>query len=119
MDQVTVSATCARATQRVDTIEKPRWRLHGVLRKPRSAISRSGVETMKRPRGLSDKILVAFHSACDDDDPEVAATLLLVLEGIVRRSRTNNLAERRSEKDVLVAAHERLWALRHRFDQRG
>jgi hypothetical protein len=63
-------------------------------------------------RRLPDKILTAFHQACDQGDIEVAV-LLDVLEFMV--SRTHNLPagmDRRS-KDSLVAAHERLWPLRH------
>jgi hypothetical protein len=68
---------------------------------------------MGRSRRLNDKILLAFHSACDLDEPAIAAKLLVILEDIVRRSRATSVLERRSERDVLVAAHERLWILRH------
>jgi hypothetical protein len=67
-------------------------------------------------RRLSDKILIAFHFACDQGDFEVAERLLVVLEtmiGAPRPSRAPHGSERRRDKDTLVAAHERLWHLRH------
>jgi hypothetical protein len=67
---------------------------------------------MKRPRRLSGKILSAFHCACDDDELDVATSLLVLLEDIVRQSRSNSVLYIRNERDVLVAAHERLWNLR-------
>jgi hypothetical protein len=64
-------------------------------------------------RRLSDKILVAFHHACDQQDLEVASQLLAVLESMVaRRSLAPDLGRRRT-MESLVAAHERLWNLRH------
>ncbi len=61
-------------------------------------------------RRLSDKIVIAFHQACDEGDYEVAAQLLEVLETIARRQADG--IDRRA-RDSLIAAHERLWALRH------
>ena len=63
-------------------------------------------------RRLSDKILIAFHHACDQGDIEVAVPLLEVLEFATQRARSIPGRDRRS-KESLVAAHERLWALRH------
>ena len=63
-------------------------------------------------RRLSDKILVAFHQACDQADFEVAERLLGVLERMLRR-RPPVPNKRRHDMDSLVAAHERLWQLRH------
>jgi hypothetical protein len=66
----------------------------------------------RHARRLSDKILIAFHLACDQGDLEVAGDLLEVLEFMVKRPRRQPGRERRSEES-LVAAHERLWLLRH------
>jgi hypothetical protein len=66
----------------------------------------------RQPRSLSDKILLAFHHACDQGDIEVAAPLLAVLEFVTQRTRRLPARDRRP-KESLVAAHERLWALRH------
>lgn len=64
-------------------------------------------------RRLSDKILVAFHQACDQADYEVASRLLQVLELMLSRRPTTLDNTRRRSMESLVAAHERLWHLRH------
>jgi hypothetical protein len=64
-------------------------------------------------RRLSDKILLAFHHACDQGELEVADDLLDVLEFMAKRPRPQSERDRRSEES-LVAAHERLWLLRNR-----
>ena len=64
-------------------------------------------------RRLFDKVLIPFHHACDEGDFEVAEKLLRVLEMIVDRDPTNRDGYRRPNMDSLVAAHERLWTLRH------
>ena len=66
-----------------------------------------------KARRLSDKILIPFHQACDQGDFEVAERLLRVLEMIVARDPTNQDGNRRPNLENLVAAHERLWTLRH------
>jgi hypothetical protein len=70
----------------------------------------------RRRRRLSDKILIAFHQACDQADLEVAERLLSILEAMTtpqRRARAPRGSERRRRRETLVAAHERLWQLRH------
>lgn len=64
-------------------------------------------------RRLSDKILVAFHHACDISDYEVAEALLRTLELMLTRRPTPADLGRRRSMESLVAAHERLWHLRH------
>jgi hypothetical protein len=64
-------------------------------------------------RRLSDKILIAFHQACDQGDFEVAEELLRVLELMLTRRPVVTDANRRKNMESLVAAHERLWLLRH------
>jgi hypothetical protein len=61
-------------------------------------------------RRLSDKILIAFHQACDQDDIEVARCLLRVLECMAKRPPPST--DRRL-KETLTAALERLWHLQH------
>jgi len=74
---------------------------------------------------LSDKILVAFHRACDQGDFEVAQRLLDVLATVLTAPRPIGAEddpgiagfvnrERRKQK-TLVAAYERLWQLRHPY----
>ena len=77
-------------------------------------IIRGGVATTVRySRRLSDKILIAFHHACDQGDYDVAEQLLRTLELVVTRRTSHADANRRRGIDSLVAAHERLWNLRH------
>ena len=69
-------------------------------------------------RRLSDKILLAFHQACGQADFAVAEQLLNILDTMTtaqRRSRAPRGSERRRNQCIVVAAHERLWQLRH-FD---
>jgi len=64
-------------------------------------------------RRLSDKINEAFRHACDSGELEVAADLLSTLETVLLR-----VPPRPERREMLltplIAAHERLWALRHR-----
>ena len=64
-------------------------------------------------RRLSDKILIAFHHACDQADFEVADSLLQILETLITRRPLTHDANRRRSMESLIAAHERLWHLRH------
>ena len=64
-------------------------------------------------RRLSDKILIAFHHACDQGDFEVADQLLHILEMMLTRRPLTPDGTRRRNMESLVAAHERLWYLRH------
>ena len=66
----------------------------------------------RHSRRLSDKILVAFHHACDQGDLEVADQLLRILEAYITRRPLTADGNRRRKLDNLVAAHERLWHLR-------
>jgi len=63
-------------------------------------------------RRLSDKVLGAFHHACDHGDYEVAQMLLRVVETLLERRGAYTPANRRKNVEGLVAAHERLWHLR-------
>jgi len=69
----------------------------------------------RHTRRLSDKILIAFHHACDQGDFEVADELLRVLEMMFTRRPTMPVPDsnRRKNMESLVAAHERLWLLKH------
>ena len=64
-------------------------------------------------RRLSDKVLVAFHHACDLHEFEAAEQLLAILESMLRRRPSEANQNRRRNMESLVAAHERLWQLRH------
>jgi hypothetical protein len=67
----------------------------------------------RHTRRLSDKILIAFHHACDQGDFEVAEELLRILEMMLTRRPVSPDQNRRKNMESLVAAHERLWLLRH------
>src|SRR3954453_17903813 len=71
------------------------------------------LEVIRYTRRLSDKILIAFHHACDQRDFEVAERLLPVLETMMTRRPLTPNGNRRRNMESLVAAHERLWTLRH------
>ncbi len=75
---------------------------------------RTGVAGPRQGRRLSDKILVAFHHACDAHDLAVAEQLLNTLESMLTRRGVPPEQNRRRALESLVAAHERLWHLRHR-----
>ena len=71
------------------------------------------VRPQRHSRRLSDKVLVAFHHACDTQDLETATELLRTLENMLTRRPTSPDGNRRRNMESLVAAHERLWHLRH------
>ena len=73
---------------------------------------RDAATAPRQTRRLPDKILVAFHSACDQGDFEVAESLLRVLETMLTRRPLPPGSARRRNMESLVAAHERLWHLR-------
>jgi hypothetical protein len=64
-------------------------------------------------RRLSDKILIAFHQSCDQNDVETARSLLDVLDFMVQRPRASSEDGERRINEILVAAHERLWHVQH------
>jgi hypothetical protein len=68
----------------------------------------------RHSRRLSDKILVAFHHACDQGELDAAEQLLRIVETVLRRPGPSADTNRRRGLDSLVAAHERLWHLRNR-----
>jgi hypothetical protein len=70
----------------------------------------------RQSRRLSDRIMMAFHQACDQADFEIAEQLLCVLSMVLHRRPVDPIVDRRRhDKETLVAAYERLWSLRHPF----
>jgi hypothetical protein len=63
-------------------------------------------------RRLSDKILVAFHHACDQQDIEVAWEMLNVLGFMAMRMPNFPIGLDRRYRENFIAAHERLWHIR-------
>lgn len=72
---------------------------------------RMGSHSLRR---LSDKVLAAFHSACDRVDVEVAWEMLNALEFMMMRQPTLPAGRERRIRGSLVAAHERVEKLRRR-----
>jgi hypothetical protein len=73
-------------------------------------------------RRLSDKILIAFHQACDQAHFKVAERFQKVLESMIaaqRRARALRGSERRWDQGAVIAAHERLWQLRRPDAEEG
>ncbi|WP_158933024.1 hypothetical protein [Acidisphaera sp. S103] len=84
--------------------------------RPEGPASRPELHLASEPRyarRLSDKILIACHHACDQREIEIAADLLDVLEFMISRRPTLPTGKQRRAKESLVAAHERLWQMRH------
>jgi hypothetical protein len=74
-------------------------------------------ETMPRNnRRLSDKILLAFHQACDQHNFPVALELVHILETMVSATPRSRGIDFRKSVNLVVAAHERLWHIRHAED---
>jgi hypothetical protein len=69
--------------------------------------------TAYHTKRLSDEILVAFHLACDQREIDIASELLHVLEFMAKRNPLFPAGEARRVQQSLVAAHERLWQIRH------
>ncbi len=67
----------------------------------------------RQRRPFADDILIAFHYACDLRDYMVAGQLLLTYESMLTGRSGSPTSDRRRALDSLVAAHERLWSLRH------
>ena len=67
--------------------------------------------TIRRSRRLQDTILAAVHRACDEGQLDLAAKLLHV--GEESMAVEPDLRRRRQDLWGLIAAHERLWHLRH------
>ncbi len=76
--------------------------------------SAAGPVVRRHTRRLEDKLLVAFHHACDVSDLEVAGQVLRILELMLARRPVQADANRRRNMESLVAAHERMWHIRHR-----
>jgi hypothetical protein len=65
-----------------------------------------------RKKRLLDSILIAFDSACDQAEIEVAQELLTSLEFMAKRKPSLPGDTKRWLQEGLVGAHERLWHVR-------
>jgi hypothetical protein len=75
------------------------------------------IATIRRTRRLQDTLLTAVHRACDGDQLDIAARLLRLAEEVVAEE--PDLRRRRQDRSALIAAHERLWHLRHGDPDQG
>src|SRR3954453_10676883 len=69
------------------------------------------IGSLRRTRQVQDTLLTAAHRACDDRRLEMAARLLRLAEELVTEEADPR--RRRQDRWALIAAHERLWHLRH------
>jgi hypothetical protein len=81
---------------------------------PGAADAAAGLPAKRHSRRLEDKLLIAFHHACDLNDLEVAGHVLRVLEMMLGRRPNQPDGSRRRNMESFVAAHERMWHIRHR-----
>lgn len=65
-----------------------------------------------RSRRLGDKIRIAFESACQQGDHEVASRLLQVLERLLARKPVQADSNRRRRMEDLVSGYEQVWQVR-------
>jgi hypothetical protein len=66
----------------------------------------------RQKTALFHRILLTFHDAADTRDIEVALRLLKILESLATAPTDATPQERTRALRGLVAAHERLWAIR-------
>ncbi len=88
------------------------WRVWGDL------VSDIGTATagMVWHRRLADKVFGAFDQACDEGDLDIAGTLLGMLDQVLAKPSPIR-PDRRMTVVTTIAAHERLWLLRHGAEQ--
>jgi hypothetical protein len=96
--------------------EHPRFSLFGRLG---NLAMNKPLPAARYTKRLSDKILIAFHHACDQGDVQVASELLRVLDVVATRKPPLPTSEVRRPDRGLVGAHERLWQLRNPEDGGG
>jgi hypothetical protein len=75
-------------------------------------IDASSTSQRRQKTALFHRILLTFHDACDTRDIEVALRLLKILESLVPAQGEASPPERMRALRGLVAANERLWAIR-------
>ncbi len=70
----------------------------------------------KRAVSSPSWILAAFHTSCDVKDFRVAESLIAIFEKAALGDTSQPDGRRRQAIDLIVAAHERLWNLKHASD---
>lgn len=69
-------------------------------------------EALKHGRRLSDKILIAFHHACDSHNVPIAEELLGTLDCLLKRPAFVEDKDRREAGELLIDANYRLWDIK-------
>jgi hypothetical protein len=64
-------------------------------------------------RHLSDKLLIEFNQACNNNRPELALRFLDTFESTIRTQSLPKSVERNQLVGLLVVARERLWGITH------
>ena len=77
----------------------------------------STMEALKYGRRLSDKILIAFHHACDKNDILTAEELLGTLGRLIARPVLTEAVDRRKIAETLADGNYRLWDLKRQVSQ--
>ena len=75
------------------------------------------VEALKYGRRLADKILIAFHHACDKRDILTAEDLLATLNRLIARPLLTEKHDRRKIAETQADANYRLWDLKRQQAQ--
>ncbi len=75
--------------------------------------SHATAEALQYGRRLSDKILIAFHHACDARDISTAEDLLGTLDRLNARPMVVESYDRRKIVETLADANYRLWDIKH------
>ncbi len=68
------------------------------------------------PSSTSDKILAAFHAACDQSDMAIGTALLRILDTMAKQRPMPDDARKKRNMEQLAAAHIRRWDLVHKTD---
>jgi hypothetical protein len=64
-------------------------------------------------RQLSEKLLIEFNQACDNNQPKQALRFLDTFESTIRTQSLSESVERHELIGLLIIAHERLWGITH------
>jgi len=75
------------------------------------------VEALKYGRRLSDKVLIAFHHACDKRDILTAEDLLATLGRLIARPMLDEVHDRRKIAETQADANYRLWDIKRQEAQ--
>jgi ketosteroid isomerase-like protein len=77
-----------------------------------SVATTTAAQPQKYGRRLAVKLLTAIYRAFDEGDLVVAGRLLRTLEAVMEQP-ADDPGARQNGREQFVAAHERLWTLRH------